>query len=210
MLLDERLKRGLETLQLPHDDVTVAKLTQYASLLKKWGKTYNLTALLNDEDILTHHLLDTAAFVTFFNQRIIGCKNVLDVGSGGGLPAVPLAIFRPDIEVVALDAVAKKTAFIQQVAIELGLKNLNVQHSRVELYQGSFDVVTSRAFSSLKDFLSLTGHLLDKDGSWLALKGAYPLEELKNLPTSVSYKVEPISVPYLNESRHIVVIKKLK
>lgn len=208
-MLEEKLTSGLTEIGLPHDEETVASLMRYAALLKKWGKVYNLTALLSDEDILTHHLLDSATFVPYVKQVVPAASTVLDVGSGGGLPAIPLALFRPDLRVTAVDAVAKKTAFLTQVGIELKLRNFSARHSRVEKLSGVYDVITSRAFSSLKDFTDWTAHLLSAEGFWLAMKGVYPEEEIAALPDTVKVvEVLTMTVPQLDEERHLVVMQK--
>lgn len=206
------LEAGLAELGLAEGEAAAAaaeKLLRYAALLLKWNKVYNLTAIRSADEILTHHLLDSAAAVPFFQSRAPQAKRVLDVGSGGGLPAVPLALLRPDLAVEAVDAVGKKTAFINQAAIELGLRNLRAKHSRVEKLAGSYDVIISRAFASLADFTSLTAHLLAPGGRWFAMKGAAPEAEAAELRLAEVEEVIELRVPGLNEVRHLVILKKI-
>lgn len=209
-MFKEQLLEGLSQIGLTYDDETLTRLELFAELLKKWNKIYNLTAIQNDRDILTHHLLDSAAFVPYVQKVCPLAQTVLDVGSGGGLPAIPLAIFRPDLKVAAVDAVAKKTAFLTQASIQLKLNNFSAHHARVEKLLGVYDVIMSRAFASLKDFTEWTEHLLPSTGYWLAMKGVFPEEEVKALPSYVKVvDVFTMNVPQLVEERHLVVMQKL-
>ncbi len=210
MLQSEQLEAGLGQIEgLAHDETALFALLRYAELLQKWGRVYNLTSLLSDEDILTHHLLDSAAFVPYVARLMPQAKTLLDVGSGGGLPVIPLAIYRRDLRLQAVDAVAKKVAFLTQVGIELKLSHFSARHCRVEKLRGGYDVITSRAFASLGDFISWTQHLLNPGGCWLAMKGAYPTDEIAELPEGVSVKdVFEVKVPLLNEQRHVVMLQK--
>ena len=202
------LEEGLIALGLHHDDTVMDRFQSYATLLKKWGKVYNLTTLLTDEAIVSHHFLDSAALVPVF-ASFPQAKRVLDVGSGGGLPSIPLAILRPDLTVHAVDAVAKKIAFLTQVGIQLKLTNYQAKHTRVEQFQGSYDVITSRAFASLYDFVEWTQHLLAPSGVWLAMKAGVPEEEIAQLPSTVRVKsIVTLDVPYLNEQRHVIILEK--
>ena len=186
----DRLASGLTQLGLGTQGQELDLFERYAKLLGKWNRVYNLTAIRTTEEILTHHLLDSAALVPQLAALAPNAQNLL--------------ILRPDLEVRAVDAVGKKAAFIQQVAIELGLKNLQAIHSRVENMTGIFDVVTSRAFASLGDFTRLTRHLLAPDGLWLAMKGTLTYEEETAVASDVRIaKVLEISVPGLNEQRHL-------
>ncbi len=204
-----RLSAGLATLGVAHDEEVCAKLLSFAGMLKKWGKVYNLTTLLGDEEILTHHLLDSAAFLPMLKRFAPEAKTVLDVGSGGGLPVIPLAILRADLRIEAVDAVAKKTAFLTQVGIELKLRNFRAHHARVERLVGGYDVISSRAFASLKDFTAWTSHLLNPGGRWLAMKGVRPEAEILELPAGIRLiDVVPLQVPGLSEERHLVVLGK--
>ena len=203
-----RLEEGLATLGLEASVDQVDQLMRFAGLLQKWNKVYNLTAIRRDDEILTHHLLDSAALVPFVKRLGPDAVNVLDVGSGGGLPSIPLAILTPDLRVTAVDAVSKKTAFLTQAAIELGLRNYSTRHARIERLSGQYDLITSRAFANLQDFVDLTRHLIKPDGLWLAMKGAVPEDEISCLPADASVaEVLPMEVPGLGEARHLVVMK---
>lgn len=208
----EALAAGLKELGLVNaasaSDV-LEKLLRYAELLQKWNRVYNLTAIRSANEVVTHHLLDSAAVVPLFQKRMPQARRVLDVGSGGGLPAVPLALLRPDLQVEAIDAVGKKVAFINQAAIDLGLKNLCARHSRVEKLSGSYDVIISRAFASLADFTSLTAHLLASNGRWFAMKGSVPDNEISELTLAEVEDIVPLRVPGLNEARHLLILKKM-
>ena len=199
---------GLEKLGIPGDDEQIAKLERFACLLEKWNKVYNLTAIRCREEILTHHLLDSAALVPVVTDYLPAEGAVLDVGSGGGLPSIPLAILRPDLDVNAVDAVSKKTAFLTQAGIELRLRNFTAKHARVEALSGEYDLITSRAFASLADFITLTRHLLKPGGRWLAMKGVVPKEEIEELPENVDVvEIRELMVPGLKEQRHLIVIR---
>ena len=202
------LTKGLETLGVTADSAQVEKLVRFASLLERWNKVYNLTAIRCRDEILTHHLLDSAALVPHTADFLPQGGTVLDVGSGGGLPSIPLAVLRPDVKVTAVDAVSKKTAFLTQAGIELGLRNFTARHSRVEKLSGGYDVMTSRAFASLSDFISLTRHLMKPGGVWLAMKGVIPEDEIKALPDDTEVaEIRPLQVPGLPEQRHLIVIR---
>ena len=192
-----RLEEGLATLGLEASVDQVDQLMRFAGLLQKWNKVYNLTAIRRDDEILTHHLLDSAALVPFVKRL-----------GPDGLPSIPLAILRPDLRVTAVDAVSKKTAFLTQAAIELGLRNYSTRHARIERLSGQYDLITSRAFANLQDFVDLTRHLIKPDGLWLAMKGAVPEDEISCLPADASVaEVLPMEVPGLGEARHLVVMK---
>ena len=204
MIDKDLLAKGLEALGLAHDAHTLDAFTGYAELLLKWNKVYNLTAIRRPEEMLTHHLLDSAALVPNIDTE---CDRILDVGCGGGLPSVPIAILRSDLQVTGIDAVGKKVAFVNQAAIELGLKNLRAVHNRVEKLDGQWRLITSRAFASLPDFVSLTRSLLAPGGRWLAMKGVLPEEEIRALPAGVRVdRVVPMIVPGLNEKRNLIVL----
>src|SRR5574340_1003518 len=203
MTVEQRLKAGIAALGLALPDGAEVKLLAYLTLLDKWNRVYNLTAVRDAERIVSHHLLDSLAAVPYFQGEA-----VLDVGSGGGLPGIPLAIARPELQVTLIDSIAKKTAFLLQAKAELGLANLQVVPGRVEDFRpaSGFDVVTSRAFSDLKEFVSLTRHLLKPTGRWLAMKGLIPHEEIASLPrwarVSANHALE---VPGLEAARHLIV-----
>ena len=193
-----------------HLDVSLAqqdKLMDYLALMFKWNAVYNLTSLRDPMQMVTHHLLDSLAAVPAFAQA----HNVLDVGSGGGLPGIVLAIVRPDMKVSMIDTVHKKTAFLTQVKAELSLTNVTVYTARVEQLQVSdkFDVITSRAFADLSDFVNWSHHLLADGGRYIALKGVAPKDEQERLPAE--WKVtglEPLQVPRLGAERHLVYIER--
>jgi len=190
------------------DGVTQDRLLAYLALLQRWNATYNLTAVRDPAEMLTQHLADCLAVIGPLRGHLGAgsTKRLLDVGSGGGLPGVVLALLEPGWSVTCVDTVGKKAAFIRQVAVELGLRNLAAEHSRVEaLERPGFDLITSRAFSSLADFATLTRHLLSSDGVWAAMKGKTPTAELADLPAgTVVFHVEPLKVPGLDAERCIV------
>ena len=187
------------------------QLAGYLVLIQKWNKVYNLTALRDPAEMRTHHLLDSLSVVTPLHTQTSGRPlKVLDVGAGAGLPGVVIAISRPDVDVTCVDTVAKKAAFVQQVAVELRLRNLHGQHARVEtLKGGNFDVVCSRAFASLVDFTTWSANALAPGGIWLAMKGKHPADEIAALPPSVEvFHVEQLTVPGLDAERCIVWMRK--
>lgn len=188
----------------------IGQLTRYVNLLLQWNSTYNLTSITSVDSVLKLHLLDSLSLVSALNTKAIDGKRLLDVGSGGGLPVVPLAVMRPDIDCSAVDAVKKKTVFLKQVSAVCGLKNLHVCHDRVEKLQlPAFDVITSRAFASLIDMVTWTKHLLSENGQWLAMKGKLPVDEIAALPADrFDVSVSDLIVPGLEAQRHLVCIKK--
>lgn len=187
------------------------KLAAYLAMLAHWNGTFNLTALRDPQDMLTHHLADCLAVLGPLGRHLAQhplankTPRLLDVGSGGGLPGVVLAIARPDVQVTCVDTVGKKAAFIRQVAAELKLSNLRAEHARVEQLKGQYDVITSRAFASLLDFVTLTQALLAPGAVWMAMKGKVPVDEQAVLPASVDvFHVEPLVVPQLDAERCVV------
>lgn len=184
----------------------VAALLGYLDLLQRWNTTYNLTAVRDREAMRRQHLVDCLAVVPALGRSAPRARTVLDVGSGGGLPGVVLAAVLPNLEVHCVDAVAKKMAFVRQVAATLRLPNLHARHARVEALHGErFDVITSRAFASLAGFTRLTRDCLAPGGVWLAMKGQRPDDELRALPAEVDvFHVEPLQVPGLQAERCIV------
>jgi len=205
MNVEQQLAAGIAALGLALPDGAETKLLAYLALLDKWNRVYNLTAVREAERMVSHHLLDSLAAVPFFQG-----ETILDVGSGGGLPGIPLAIARPELQVTLIDSIAKKTAFLLQAKAELGLSNLNVVTGRVEDFRPAarFDVITSRAFSDLKEFVTLTRHLLNPAGRWLAMKGLMPHEEIAYLPDWVKVSANhALVVPGLGASRHLVVLE---
>ena len=210
--LKSTLQAGLQSLRLELDTQQVDLLLDYLGQQQKWNKVYNLTAIKDPQEMLSHHLLDSLAVIPYLlentqNQAI----RLMDVGSGAGLPGTVIAIMCPHIDVTCVDTVAKKAAFITQASLNLGLKNLRGVHSRVEQYKTqSFDVVCSRAFASLVDFTHLTMfHVKQDTGFWFALKGKYPEDELLALPTNISLAdSRKIQVPQLDADRCVLVLKK--
>ncbi|MFK7643127.1 16S rRNA (guanine(527)-N(7))-methyltransferase RsmG [Neisseria oralis] len=202
----QKLQSGLKEMGLDLSGEQQDKLLAYVEMLKKWNKTYNLTALRDESQIISHHLLDSLTLPPYLE----GAQTMLDVGSGGGQPGIPAAVCRPDLQITLLDANTKKTSFLQQAAIELELKNVRVVSGRVEAVQGlQADVITSRAFAELADFVNWTAHLLQDGGCWAAMKGVYPAAEIDRLPDSVCVeRVDKIRVPQLNAERHMVILRK--
>ncbi len=206
--LHEGLVRGLAQLQLRLTDQQTGQLLDYLKLIAKWTKIYNLTAVRDPEEMMTHHLLDSLAVIPPL-QRHITEGNLLDVGSGAGLPGAVIAICCPVINVTCVDTVAKKATFIKQVALELKLPNLAGLHARVESIQQPFDVVCSRAFASLGDFTQWSVSALAPAGAWLAMKGKHPADELAALPAAIDvFHVEQLKVPGLNAERCLVWMRK--
>ncbi|MDO5058704.1 MAG: 16S rRNA (guanine(527)-N(7))-methyltransferase RsmG [Neisseria sp.] len=201
----QQLQDGLAALGLELTTAQQLLLLEYVALLKKWNSTYNLTALRSENSMISHHVLDSLTLLPFVKDA----KTLMDVGSGGGMPGIPTAICRPDLQITLLDANTKKTSFLQQAVIELGLTNVTVASGRVEaMHDKKVDVVTSRAFAELADFITLTRHLLGENGYWAAMKGVYPYEELEHVPADVEVlKVEKLNVPMLDAERHMVVMK---
>lgn len=197
------LAAGLAELGLVLPAQAQQQLLDFRDLLLKWNKTYNLTALRDPEQAISHHLLDSLAILPH-----VGAGPLLDVGSGGGLPGIPLAIARPALAVAMVDTVQKKATFLQQAAIQLGLKNVTAHHARVEEMGGQYAQISSRAFAELKLFVDLTRHLLAPDGRWLAMKGQRPDAELQALPADIVVEaVIPLSVPGLDAERHLIILK---
>lgn len=205
----DTLRTGAAALGVALSDRQGEQLLAYGTLMLKWNKVYNLTAVRDPAGVMTHHLLDSLAVIAPLQRQYPEQGRLLDVGSGAGLPGVIIAIMRPDIDVSCLDAVAKKAAFVQQVAAELELPNLRGLHARVELLEGSYNVISSRAFASLPDFFNGSKHLLAADGVWLAMKGKMPSDELAVLPPEVAvFHVEQLTVPGLDAERCIVWARK--
>jgi len=202
--VEKLLSQGLEALFIPNPEEIKLKLIAFIKLLDKWNRVYNLTAIRDKEKMVTHHILDSLAVAPFIQG-----VDVLDVGSGAGLPGVPLALVSPERRFVLIDSNAKKTRFIQQVKAELGLTNVFVETIRAENYRPArpFDTVISRAFSSISQFAQDAGPLCNPGGVILAMKGEYPTAELQAIPNGYSIKaVLSVNVPLLNAQRHIVCI----
>lgn len=208
------LIRSAEAMGLALSDREIDLLMGYLDLIRKWNKVYNLTAVRDPQEMLTHHLLDSLAAVPPLRRHVAqrgqdsaarpGAR-LLDVGSGGGLPGVVFAICCPEVDVSCVDTVAKKAAFIQQAAGTLGLSNLHGIHARVETLAGPFDVVSCRAFAALADFTAWSRQALAPHGVWLAMKGKHPHDEIAALPADVSvFHVEQLTVPGLQAERCIL------
>ena len=226
--LEHTLRGGLEELALPTKNDQVDGLLDYLALLQKWNKVYNLTAVRAQDQMLTHHLLDSLAVISPLRRHLLARQTgangltevtasvereqklrLLDVGSGAGLPGIVIAICCPDITVHCVDAVAKKVAFINQVAANLKLPNLLGLHARVENLSEKYSVISSRAFATLADFVSWSAASLAEQGVWLAMKGKYPGDEIAALPGNVAvFHVERLLVPGLEAERCIVWMRK--
>lgn len=201
------LTQGIQALGLSLTDAQVQQLLAYQDLLIKWNKVYNLTAVRDPQEMLSHHLLDSLSVLGAL-QRHAGDRalRIMDVGSGGGLPGVVIAIAAPQHHVTCVDTVGKKAFFIRQVAADLGLKSLAAEHARVEnLPAHQADLVTSRAFASLVDFTNLTRQHLKPGGVWMAMKGKHPQDEIQALPANVTVdQIEDLQVPGLQAERCLV------
>jgi 16S rRNA (guanine527-N7)-methyltransferase len=208
--LESELRAGLAGLDLPLAEGQIEQLLQFAALLQKWTRVYNLTALRHPDEILTHHILDSAAVVRPLRQLTQGAAiRLLDVGSGGGLPGVVVAIACPEVSVDCVDAVAKKAAFIQQAAAALRLPNLRGVQCRVEHVRERYEVVASRAFAALGEFVALSSSALSEQGAWMAMKGKYPAEEVARLPAEVElFHVEQLQVPGLSADRCLLWLRR--
>lgn len=205
------LEAGLQALGLDLTPAQIDTLMEFQALLGKWNKVYNLTAVRDPQEMLTHHLLDSLAAVPALQRHLAqmpareGRTAMLDVGSGGGLPGVVFAICCPHIDVHCVDTVGKKAAFIQQAAATLRLPNLRGIHSRVEQLTTRYPLISCRAFASLVDFTSWSRQALQEGGTWLAMKGKHPDDEIAALPADVQvFHVEPLKVPGLDAERCIL------
>ena len=220
--LEAALRAGLNDLALTLEDTQVTHLLDYLDLIQKWTKVYNLTAVRNPAEMLTHHLLDSLAIVKPLRAKLAELQAVdgttslvvkpqclLDVGSGAGLPGVVIAICNPALRVDCVDTVAKKAAFIRQVAATLRLPNLQGLHARVESLTTPYDVISSRAFSSLVDFTNWSSSALAEQGVWMAMKGKHPADEVAVLPAAVEvFHVEQLVVPGLDAERCLLWMRR--
>lgn len=197
------LVNGLECLRIGFNEDQISRLLGFLELIENWNKTYNLTAIRDIEDMVRLHLLDSLAVLPFIKG-----KRVIDIGTGAGLPGIPLAIFLPETDFTLLDSNAKKTRFVRQAALELKLQNVDIRHSRVELFnpEQKFDTVITRAFAALPVIMKNTVHLLSEDGQILAMKGQIPQDELDEV--RVQSRVVPIKTPGVDAERCIVIIEK--
>lgn len=206
MSLDKLWDTGLKELDCNPDESQLAKLKQYVDLLNRWNKTYNLTAVRDPKDMIPLHTFDSLVVAD-----LIKGDNCLDVGSGGGLPTIPLAIMQPQRQFTALDTNGKKTRFIQQAVIELGLKNVSVEHERVENWKPEklFDAIISRAFASIHDFVSSSSSHLKEGGTMYAMKGQYPTAEMQYLPKGFTLSSShELQVPLVEGERHLLEITR--
>lgn len=206
MILESQLRQGLETLSLDLSELQMAKLLQYLNLLQKWNKVYNLTAIRDPQEMLVKHLLDSLAVVSHIKPT-----RLIDVGTGGGLPGIPLAICFPEAQIDLLDSNSKKTRFLIQAKAELGLENTQVLHQRVENYHPEplYEAVISRAFASLEDMLYWTHNLIPVGGNWLAMKAQKDFESLEDLPDYAKLEeVIELKVPGLQAERRLIRLSK--
>jgi 16S rRNA (guanine527-N7)-methyltransferase len=202
----EELTLGARELGVELSDSQHSQLLAYLALLIKWNKAYNLTAVRDPDEMVSRHLLDSLSVV-----RFIEGERQLDVGSGGGMPGIPLAILFPDMKVTVLDSNGKKTRFLTQVKLELALGNLEVIHSRAEAFRPMlpFNGIISRAFSSLEDFTQWTRHMGDGDTRWLAMKGLHPADELVALPADFRLEsAQALAVPGCQGQRHLLILRR--
>ena len=206
-LLD-KLAEGLAALSLNLNDHVQHQLIDFLHLLVKWNRAYNLTAVRQPEQMVTRHLLDSLVVGPYLQG-----PRILDVGTGAGLPGIPLALAYPDCQFTLLDSNGKKIRFISQVVAELGLVNVDVVQSRVEAYQPAspFNTVTARAYSSIEELVKQTGHLLAEGGQYLIMKGAYPVAEIEAMPAGyVLEAIHQLRVPKLESERHLLVVRANK
>jgi 16S rRNA (guanine527-N7)-methyltransferase len=202
----EELTLGARELGVELSESQHTQLLAYLALLIKWNKAYNLTAVRNPDEMVSRHLLDSLSVV-----RFIEGDRQLDVGSGGGMPGIPLAVLFPDMKITVLDSNGKKTRFLTQVKLELGLANLEVIHSRAEAFRPAlpFNGIISRAFSSLEDFTQWTRHMGDGETRWLAMKGLHPADELVALPADFSLEsAQALAVPGCQGQRHLLILRR--
>lgn len=204
MNLANRLNEAARALGVNLDANQETRLLDYLALIGKWNRTYNLTAIHEPERMLTHHLLDSLSILP-----MVSSGPLLDVGSGAGLPGIPIAIARPDLQLTLLDASQKRCGFMQQAAIELKLNNISVVHARAEAYRPDrqYHQIVSRAFSDLNEFVKVTRHLLADGGEWLAMKGLFPDEEITQLVAARVKRDEKLRVPGLDAERHLIIME---
>jgi 16S rRNA (guanine527-N7)-methyltransferase len=204
------LEDGIAALGLTLPAGVAERLIRYRDLLLKWNRVYNLTSIRHPTDVISHHLLDALAIVPWLDRILAEAAlspEILDVGSGAGLPGIPLALARPHLRVTLVDAVQKKTAFQQQAVIDLGISNVTPRHGRVETLAGCHAIIVSRAFAELGKLAALTRHLVAPGGFWLAMKGQYPGKELTDLPAGICLRAtEMLSVPGLSAKRHLAIL----
>jgi 16S rRNA (guanine527-N7)-methyltransferase len=207
MHLETLWDSGLKSLNCNPTENQIAQLKQYVELLDRWNKTYNLTSVRDPKDMIPLHIFDSLVVADYIKGG-----NCLDVGSGGGLPTIPLAIMQPERQFTALDTNGKKTRFIQQAVIELGLKNVSVEQARVEKWKtnASFDAIISRAFASIYDFVSLSSSHLAENGILYAMKGQYPSNEMQYLPKGFQLQTShALDIPFVDGERHLLQIETI-
>jgi len=215
--LRSQLEQGAQQLNLGLGQAQIDTLMAFLDLLKKWNKVYNLTAVRDPQEMMTHHLLDSLAAVPALRRHVVSLGRQpgervaqLDVGSGGGLPGVVFAVCCPEVDVHCVDTVAKKAAFLQQAAVSLKLPNLKGIHARVESLKGPYDIVSCRAFASLIDFTTWSRAAIAPQGIWFAMKGKKPDDEMAALGADVQvFHVEPLQVPGLDAERCIVWLRPI-
>ena len=206
MSLESQLGQGLAAMGTQLPEGAIDRLAQYLRLLEKWNRVHNLTAIREPEQMVTLHVLDSLSILPY----VASARSLVDVGTGAGLPGIPLALARPDLSVTLLDSSHKKATFLEQARLELKLENIAVACERVERWhpQAKFDAVVSRAFAELADFVQGARHLVAPEGTLLAMKGVHPFEEIARLPASCRLdRVVELSVPTLEAKRHLVLLK---
>ena len=206
MSLESQLGQGLAAMGTPLPEGAIDRLAQYLRLLEKWNRVHNLTAIREPEQMVTLHVLDSLSILPY----VASARSLVDVGTGAGLPGIPLALARPDLSVTLLDSSHKKATFLEQARLELKLENIAVACERVERWhpQAKFDAVVSRAFAELADFVQGARHLVAPEGTLLAMKGVHPFEEIARLPASCRLdRVVELTVPTLEAKRHLVLLK---
>ena len=206
MSLESQLGQGLAAMGTQLPEGAIDRLAQYLRLLEKWNRVHNLTAIREPEQMVTLHVLDSLSVLPY----VAGARSLVDVGTGAGLPGIPLALARPDLSVTLLDSSHKKATFLEQARMELKLENIAVACERVERWhpQAKFDAVVSRAFAELADFVQGARHLVAPEGTLLAMKGVHPFEEIARLPASCRLdRVVELTVPTLEAKRHLVLLK---
>jgi 16S rRNA (guanine527-N7)-methyltransferase len=203
-ILYARLHAGTAELGLAATAAQLERLLDYVELLVRWNSAYNLTAVRDPDEMLTRHLLDSLAVAP-----LVRGDTLADLGTGAGLPGIPLAILEPARHHVLIDSNGKKTRFLREAARTLELDNVRIEQTRVEAARGSYDCITARAFASLKDMLTLGGHLLAADGTWLALKGQLEKDDVADLPAGfLVTDMRPLQIPGLGAARHAIIIKR--
>ena len=213
MSMAATLEEGIAALGLDLPTQAQEKLLAFARLLIKWNKVYNLTAIRDEAQVVTHHLLDSLSVL----PQLAGITRLVDVGSGGGLPGVVLAICRPELQVDSVETVQKKATFQNQARIELKLANFRAHHARIENWQPAYfaeqpvDGIVSRAFADLADFVNLSAHLAGPETRILAMKGVYPADEIARIPAGFALeRSTPLTVPGLDAERHLIIVKRSK